>query len=307
MMPQFSVTRPLFYKPVLAKDSLLLALKNLHMIQPLFCAFALTVTGLAANAQYYYKDIVSNKQLMAEMALLKEQKIHTVSLKSFEDDGSPSEGFFCEKKINKKYTSVQTRTKSYVTPASEFISSFDEKGMLVQTTDSSDIASTSSFLLYADNGAIKSIVTINRSSDDDFQNEIREEHLYEYNSRGNPVKMIRVKNNTDSTVVLFSEDENGNVAIEKNTKTGDTYYYYYDGRKRLTDVVRLNAFNQKMLPDYMFEYNSAGQITQMTTTEEGGSYYFIWKYSYENGLRVKEKCFSKEKRLMGTIEYGYQQ
>jgi hypothetical protein len=43
----------------------------------------------------------------------------------------------------------------------------------------------------------------------------------------------------------------------------------------------------------------------MINTEEGGSYYFIWKYLYENELRVKEKCYSKEKRLMGTIEYEY--
>ena len=49
-----------------------------------------------------------------------------------------------------------------------------------------------------------------------------------------------------------------------------------------------------MLPDYIFEYNNAGLVTQMTATEEGGSYYFIWKYTYDNGLRVKEKCFSKE-------------
>lgn len=275
------------------------------MIKPFFCVLAFTVTGIAANAQYYYKDIISNKQLMAEMALLKEQKLHTISLKSFEDDGSPSEGFFCEKRINKKYTSVETRTKSYVTPASELVSVFDEKGLLLQSADSSDIASTNSYYSYLDNGAIKSIVTVNRSSDDDFHNEIREEHLYEYNTKGNPVKMIRVKNYTDSTTILFSEDENGNVAIEKNTKTGDSYYYYYDSKKRLTDVVRLNPDTQKMLPDYMFEYNNAGQIAQMTTTEEGGSYYFVWRYTYENGLRVKEKCFSKERRLMGTIEYEY--
>lgn len=275
------------------------------MIKPFFCVLVFTVTGIAANAQYYYKDIISNKQLMAEMALLKEQKLHTISLKSFEDDGSPSEGFFCEKRINKKYTSVETRTKSYVTAASELVSVFDEKGLLLQSADSSDISSTNSYYSYLDNGAIKSIVTVNRSSDDDFHNEIREEHLYEYNTKGNPVKMIRVKNYTDSTTILFSEDENGNVAIEKNTKTGDSYYYYYDSKKRLTDVVRLNPDTQKMLPDYMFEYNNAGQIAQMTTTEEGGSYYFVWRYTYENGLRVKEKCFSKERRLMGTIEYEY--
>ncbi len=289
----------------LAKDSLLLATKKSHMIKPLFYTLFFTAAAATVNAQYYYKDIVSNKQLMAEMAVLKEQKIHTVSLSSFEDDGSPSEGFFCEKKINKKYTSVQTRTKSYVTAASEFTSEFDEKGLLLQTTDSSEIASSSSYFSYYDNGTLKSIVTINRSSDDDFHNEIREEHLYEYNSKGSPVKMLRIKNSTDTTIISFAEDEAGNTGIEKNLKTGDTYYYYYDAKKRLTDVVRLNPTSQKMLPDYMFEYNYSGQVAQMTTTEEGGSYYFIWKYTYENGLRIREKCFSKEKRLMGTIEYEY--
>ena len=65
----------------------------------IFCFFAATT-----NAQYYYKDILSNKELVAEMARMKEQKIKTVSLHSFEDDGSPSEGFFCEKKINRNYS-----------------------------------------------------------------------------------------------------------------------------------------------------------------------------------------------------------
>ena len=70
-------------------------------------------------------------------------------------------------------------------------------------------------------------------------------------------------------------------------------------------MVHLNQFNEKMLPDYIFEHNSAGLVTQMTTTEEGGSYYYIWKYTYDNGLRISEKCFSKERRLMGTIQYEY--
>ena len=67
-----------------------------------------------------------------------------------------------------------------------------------------------------------------------------------------------------------------------------------------------NDFKTRMMPDYLFEYNhSAGYLTQMTTTEEGGNYYYIWKYNYENGLRVREKCFNKEKKLMGSIEYEY--
>jgi len=47
------------------------------------------------NAQYYYKDLVSNKQAQAEKAALKEQQIRTVKVHSFEGDRTPSEGFFC--------------------------------------------------------------------------------------------------------------------------------------------------------------------------------------------------------------------
>ncbi|MBK9533501.1 MAG: hypothetical protein IPO42_17265 [Chitinophagaceae bacterium] len=117
--------------------------------------------------------------------------------------------------------------------------------------------------------------------------------------------MYRIKNGRDTSLILFSPDEKNNVSIEKDTKSGTTYYYYYDSKNRLTDVVHMNPFTQKMLPDYVFEYNNAGLITQMTSTEEGGSYYYIWKYTYSNGLRVREKCYSKERRLLGTIEYEY--
>lgn len=277
------------------------------MIKTVFVFAAFLAFSFVANAQYYYKDILSNKQLIAEMAQLKEQKVRSISLKSFEDDGSPSEGFFCERKINKNYTTVETVTKAYVAGASLFTSTFNEKGLLLQTVDSSDIASSTSIYSYNDKGEIIKIISIARSSDDDFKNEIREEHIYEYGDKGLPTKMTRVKNLSDSTTILFSTDEAGNISIEKNTKTTDTYYYYYDTKNRITDVVRLNRYNQKMLPDYIFEYNSAGLVTQMTATEEGGSYYFIWKYTYDNGLRIKEKCYSKEKRLMGTIEYEYKQ
>jgi hypothetical protein len=100
-------------------------------------------------------------------------------------------------------------------------------------------------------------------------------------------------------------DEKNNIAIEKDTRNGRKYFYYYDDKNRLTDIVHTNEFKEKLLPDYLFEYNASGQLVQMTSTEEGGSYYYIWKYSYENGLRSKEKLYSKERKLMGSISYEY--
>lgn len=263
------------------------------------------IAVMHADAQYYYKDIVSNKQLMDEMVRLKEQKVRTVSVKSFEDDGSPSDGFFCEKKINRNYSSVETLTRSNVTGSSQFLSTFNKNGLLEKTVDSADIAVTTVTYEYDANGRIRNIISGVRSSDDDFSNAIMEQHLYEYNDKGVIVKMYRIKNGNDSTLILFTADEKNNITIEKDTRSGKSYYYYYDGRNRLTDVVHMNTFNDKLLPDYLFEYNNNGQVTQMTTTEEGGSYYYVWKYTYENDLRKSERCFSKERRLMGSIEYDY--
>lgn len=278
--------------------------RNMKKTGSLFILFCLA--AMACSAQFYYKDIISNKQLLSDMAAYKQNKVKTINIKSFEDDGSPSEGFTCQKKFSKDYRKVTLFTSSAISGASLQTSFFDDKGLLTKTYDSSEISVTTNFYSYDYMDRIHSIISSIRSQDDDFTNEIREEHIYQYNETGQAEKMIRVKNLTDSTTILFALDENDNVGIEKDTKSGTKFYYYYDAKRRITDIVQENDFKTRLLPDYIFEYNnSAGLLSQMTTTEEGGNYYYIWKYSYENGLRVKEKCFNKEKRLMGTIEYEY--
>ncbi len=265
----------------------------------------LSALGYTVKAQFYYKDIITNDQISADMASYKINKVHTVKLSSFEDDNSPSEGFYCERKISKDYRRSELLTKSAISAPSVFNSFFNEKGKILKTIDSSSLASSTNIFEYNNDDKIRKITSIIRSSDDDFVNEIKEEHLYFYSAEGLPEKMVLIKNNTDSTTILFMLDERKNLSIEKNTKTGRKFYYYYDDKNRLTDIVHANERTQHLLPDYMFEYNADGLLSQMTTVEEGNNYYFIWKYSYTKGLRSKEKCYSKEKRLMGSIEYDY--
>ncbi len=275
------------------------------MIKHLIIASIVLLSSKVSNAQFYYKDIVSNLQLKAEMAKLKEMKYRSVKITSFEDDGKPSDGFLINKSINKHYTSVETFTRTSGSSASVVTSSFTKEGLLLKTIDSSAIAVNSSVYTYDEQGRIKNIQSKVHSNDDDFVNEIKEDHNYQYDEKGVLQKMYRIKNGSDTIIILFSADEQNNITIEKDTKSGSTYYYYYDSKKRLTDVVHLNPFNQQLLPDYIFEYNNVGNITQMTSTEEGGTYYYVWKYMYADGLRIREKCFSKERRLLGTIEYEY--
>lgn len=261
--------------------------------------------SLPSVGQFYYKDILSNQELTKTMAKYKENKIKTISIKSFEDDGSESEGFFCQKKINKNYTKTELLTKSNISASSVFISTFTADGLILSSSDSSEISSTNNKYSYDEKKRIKSILSVVRSQDDDFLNSIVEEHIYEYNEQDQPVKMIRVKNHSDSTIILFANDDKNNIGIEKDTKSGTKYYYYYDAKNRLTDIVQANEFRTNLHPDYIFEYGSNGLVTQMTVTEEGGKDYFVWKYNYENGLRTREKCFTKTRKLLGSVEYSY--
>ncbi|HZG23654.1 MAG TPA: hypothetical protein VEZ17_03690, partial [Chitinophagaceae bacterium] len=136
-----------------------------------------------------------------------------------------------------------------------------------------------------------------------------ESHRWEYNSNSKPVKMVRVKNRRDSTTFNFTQDERGNVAEEEPSARGalsGKYYYYYDTKNRLTDIVRFNAKAQRLLPDYIFEYEENGDLSTMMVVPEGSSDYQKWYYKYdEGGLKLIDFCYNKRNELQGKIEYQY--
>jgi hypothetical protein len=288
--------------------SLLLCLKIQYMMRYLTMLFLQLTAGTPfANAQYYYKDIVSNKQARAEKALFKEQKIRNIEVHSFESDRSPSKGFFCEKKISKDYRRIETYTRSYTTSKALLTAYYNDKEQLIQSTDSSDITASVSYYQYDADGDITSIISSSHSADDDFNTGLKEEHQYIYNDKKQPVQMLRIKNNKDSVLIDFVLDEQGNVSDEIDpSPNGQHYYYYHDTKNRLTDIVKFNVVLGKLLPDFTFEYNSSNQVTQMVAVEEGvNRNYYTWKYVYNDGLRIIEKCFSKEDDLLGYFEYEY--
>jgi hypothetical protein len=279
----------------------------------LFATALLFLCSHSLHAQYYYKDIISNKQISVDMATYKQKRIHSIKIKSFEDDGSPSEGFLCEKTISKDYSSIELFTRSNVSAISLFTSVFNDKLQLLNTTDSSEISVTRNYYTYDESGRLKKIFSSVKSNDDDFTNEILEEHIYEYNAAGLPVSMVRVKDRRDSTRVLFSLDEKNNVVLEKDSKSGTKYYYYYDEKNKITDIAHTNEFREKMVADYVFEYDADGMLKQMSVTEEGRGKeaqdntqsFVIWRYINEDGLRQKEGLFTQNGKLLGSIEYEY--
>ncbi len=281
-------------------------IKRSIVFYPLFLAVA-CIFSISANGQYYYKDIWNNLQLVKEFNLLKNDNLKTIKIKSFEDDGEPSEGFFCEKKINKNYTQSQMISKSNVTGQSLLVSDYNGNGQPVKTTDDTPTSTSVTEYEYNQNGQLKIIRTITKGDDD--SETITETHEYFYDEKGKPTKMLRKKGDALIATIHFVSDSTGNITeenVEGNTTTEKKYFYYYDDKNRLTDVVHFNERAQRLLPNYMYEYNTLNQPQQMISTEEGGSNYFIWKYSYnDQNLRETEKCFSKDRRLLGTIKYEY--
>ena len=265
------------------------------------------VISSAANAQFFYKDIWTIQQLTKDFSILKNENIRTVVVKSFEDDGEPSQDFFCERKIDKDFTKSETVTRSIITQQSLLVSYYNERGWLIKTVDSTQTSLSRVEYVYDNKGHIIMVTNFTKANDEN--GGITETHQYTYNAAGKPEKMIKKKNNADVSTVTFTIDDKGNVIDEEEIirgVKGRKYLYYYDDKNRLTDVVHYNERAKRLLPDYMYEYNPAGQIKQMISTDDNISNYFTWTYSYnDRRLRESEKCYSKEKRLLGSIQYEY--
>lgn len=269
--------------------------------------YILFLTSFSVDAQYYYKDILSNQQLNKEFSILKNEKIKTIKLKSFEDNNEPSEGFFCEKKINKNYSQSEMISRSYITGQSLLVTDYNADGRISKTTTTTPTTTNTTQYDYSPKGNLIVVRTVTTGDDD--SSGITETHEYIYDSTGKPEKMMRRKNNILIATIQFVKDDKGNIIEENVTgKSNDKkYYYYYDDKNRLTDIVHFNEVARKLLPDYMFEYDPINRPKQMISVDESGRNYFIWKYAYtDKNLPEIQKCFSKEKRLLGTIEYDYQ-
>ena len=279
--------------------------KNFFQI---LCFFVLLIClGFSsANAQYYYKDLISTIEQNREFSVLKNGNIKTIKIKSFDENDQPSEGFFCEKKINKNFSQSQMMSKSNITGESLLITDYNTKGDVIKTTTSTPTTTNTVEFEYDNNGNISLIRT--KTIADGDSSGITETHEYFY-ANGKPVKMLRKKNNSLIATITFISDSKGNIIEEDPSgKTDDKkYYYYYDDSNRLTDIVHYNVIAKRLLPDYMFEYDNGDEPKQMISVDETGRNYFIWKYAYDDkSLPEIQKCFSKEKQLMGTIQFYYE-
>jgi YD repeat-containing protein len=262
-------------------------------------------SAISSKSQYYYKDIVLAQQNQSNLKLMRDHKIHEANIVSLDANDEPTPGFICTQKISSDFSSISTFTKSADIPESTVTSYYDAKGRLVKTVDTSDTFKSTTEYSYNEAGNISTL--LNNSVETDNHIVASEKHLWIY--EGTVIKqMMKIKGETDTTIVNFEKDEKGNIAEEKAERAGQklpSIYYYYDNEGRLTDIVRYNQKAARLLPDYIFEYNS-GQVTSMLLVPPGSTDYQKWIYSYNgNGLKESEICYDKKRQVIVKINYTY--
>jgi YD repeat-containing protein len=260
----------------------------------------------AANSQYYYKDIVAAADISRLMKIYSANNIKKITAKGITPEGSPSSEFSEMGEVNGTTLKVTTNNNKAI---STLKFNFNDRGQLISSVDSAINVKGTSTYTYDANGKIISIS--NSATDADSSGDFSQTEVHQYIYKdGKLDKMWRIINKADSLEVRFVTDEHGNVIEERNFRRGvlaDPIYYYYDDRNRLTDIVRFNYKANRLLPDYLFEYDDNDRVIQKITTTSGNNLgYLTWRYLFdEKGLKTKEALFNKDKQLQGRIDYSY--
>jgi hypothetical protein len=273
-----------------------------------------TLLGLqqAVSAQFYYQDILNTARTEANMALLKQNKVTVQIVQSFDANQETDNDFKCRRELSDNYRHMRSVTNSPATGYSVMSSYFSAKGRLTKIVDSSrDVITTSIYERNTNDtsGKITEVYFVTQDTKNKYK--FTETRRYIYDSVGNLKRMIHFHGDRveDSSTVTFTIDSTGKVADELETGVGlhsNKLYYRYNDQGFLTDILRYSPSRQKMLPDYMFDYDANDRLGSMTTINGETSDYTIWRYTYtEEGLPLQEECYGKQKVLLGTVKYAY--
>ena len=265
----------------------------------------LIVLTQVCSAQYYYKDLVTTRQNERRWGLYKDNGVKSVKLSSFERDGKPAEGFTGDQEVLGE--SLTTHTKTSGNAESWITATYTPQGLTHKISDTTDTYRSTSDYQYDAEGRLQSILNTSIETDNHLRDV--EQHIWSYDAAGKPSSMLKIKNGNDTTFVRFVLDEKGNVAEERamrNKTDLPVIYYYYDTDNRLTDIVRYSLKAKRLLPDNIFEYGDDGRTSSMLVVPDGSNDYLKWIYDYnEKGLKARESCISRQKELLGKIEYQY--
>lgn len=271
----------------------------------LFLFVTLLISSITYS-QYYYNDIIANSSSNQQFKLIKQAKIKTIKAISYNPNGEVTEGFTIEQQISGDFRKSITTTALPDNSQSVLTINY-ENNKVKKTIDANHKVETINNFIYNDKGLLVNITS--NTYDTAVKINSNEVHIWSYNANNLPAALLKIKNKVDTTFTDFIYDEKGNIGEERwkrKDKIYETYYYYYNDRNLVTDIVRFNSRAKQLLPDFLYEYDEKNRIIKMTQITGGGSNYLVWNYSYnDKGLKESEVCYDKQKRLVGKIEYGY--
>ncbi len=259
-----------------------------------------------SNAQEFYKDIFLTRHHNEKHDALKKAGVRKVTLSSLEADGIASEGFSGEQQLSPSFDKMITRMTLPASASSYIENTYDSRGRLVKTYDSTEISTSITEYSYDDKGNLSRLSNSSYATGLPPEEEV---HEWKTDASGHYIHMTKKRNGSEITEYELISDEKGNVIEERPSRNGKALpvvFYYYDDQNRLTDVVRYNARAKRLLPDFVMEYNPEGQLSTLMIVPEGSDDYQRWVYQYDsNGLRTKESCYNKRKMLQGVMKYAY--
>ncbi len=263
--------------------------------------------SLQNKGQYYYRDLVSHQENLEKFSRLKKARVVSSTVTSYEQNGAPSEGFSLRQQCNPGYTQVRTIMEVPFSGRMSMTNYYTTDGRLYRTTDSG--YQTYTTYEYGYDSVQRLVRIVQRAQASGEKSVTAETHRWEYDERGFPLRMIRLKGQGDSSEVKLVTDEAGRVLEEftmTNGTPGEKTYYYYDDAGRLTDIVRYQARAGKLVADMMFDYDEQGRIKQRITLDQGTRAQTTWIILYnEQGLVAEEKCYDTQKKLAGRMAYQY--
>lgn len=282
---------------------LLTKILRMRLLFLLFCfAFSASLSG-----QYYFNDILANKDANTRFQLLRKYRITRITAQSFEADNTPTEGFSLTEDIALDGKRSTLQTSDISGQHSETKRQYELNRIRRSQSYSHGIENDVQYQ-YSSEGKLQLIRFV--TTDTALKTTEVEVHDWHYDAKGQPEFAWIIKNNTDSIYLKLVRDTSDQVVEEhwmrKKLETG-AYYYYYDTAGRVTDIVRYNNRLKKLIPDFLYEYDTAGRVSGMTQVFMSNSSYIVWKYTYNpKGLKQEESGYDKQKKFLGKMVYTYE-
>ncbi|MEN9458066.1 MAG: hypothetical protein RL135_640 [Bacteroidota bacterium] len=262
--------------------------------------------GNSLWGQFYLNDIIGLKVSQEKYQLMRKNKIKKITANSIEADGSNTKGFLLSQELQTDGKKMVSTIANLSSPL-EKITNIYELSKLKRTFVNRASIETKTEYSYNENGLLNKVVST--TIDSVQKTPISEIHLWQYQANGLPSKMIKLTDGMDTVQVEFVADSTGLVIEEywfKKGKKIESYYYYYSNNQ-LTDVVRFNLKANRLIPDYVYEYNQQNQLINMIQVSFNGSAVVHWTYTYHaNGLRETETARDKEKNIIAKIIYNFE-